>query len=81
MNKFINSILNSYNSDSSHVKVAGMYKGMKFAGLVTSIRAKYGNDIQVTVEDALYSTYLIDGSTLYERGNGIFENLQVQFAE
>ena len=81
MNKFINSILNSYNSDSSHVKVAGMYKGMKYAGLVTSIRTKYGNDIQVTVEDALYSTYLIDGSTLYNHGNGIFENLQVQFAE
>jgi len=80
MNKFINSILNSYNSDSSHVKVAGMYKGMKFAGLVTSIRAKYGKDIQVTVEDALYSTYLIDGSTLYNRGNGTYENLEVQLA-
>ena len=80
MNKFINSILNSYNSDSSHVKVAGMYKGMKFAGLVTSIRAKYGNDIQLTVVDALYSTYLIDGSTLYNRGNGTYENLEVQLA-
>jgi hypothetical protein len=57
-----------------------MYKGMKFAGLVTSIRAKYGNDIQLTVEDALYSTYLIDGSTLYNRGNGTYENLEVQLA-
>ena len=76
MNEFINSILNS-----NIVRVAGMYKGMKFAGLVTSTRAKYGKDIQVTVEDALHSIYLIDGSTLYERGNGIFENLEVQFAE
>ena len=79
MNEFFNSILNS-NWEHS-LRVAGMYKGMKFAGLVTSIRAKYGNDIQLTVEDDLHSIYVIDGSTLYERGNGTYENLQVQFAE
>ena len=66
MNEFINNILNSNN-----VKVAGMYKGMKFAGLVTDIRAKYGKDIQVTVEDALHST-------LYKGGDNLYENLEVQ---
>ena len=75
MYEIINNILNSNN-----VKVAGMYKGMKFAGLVTDIRAKYGKDIQVTVEDALHSTYLIDGSTLYKGGDNLYENLEVQLA-
>ena len=62
-------------------RVSGTYKSMPFLGNITSTRMKYGNDIEVVVEDMVTDeTYLIDGNTLLEGGNGLYTNLHVYFS-
>ncbi len=71
MNEFLNSLYNSVGSE-----VSGYHNGVAFLGTITSTRAKYGTDIQVTVVDGI-NTYLIDGTTLAEDGNASYSNLCV----
>tara|TARA_R110002073_G_scaffold141573_1_gene292712 strand:- start:182 stop:406 length:225 start_codon:yes stop_codon:yes gene_type:complete len=73
MNSFMNAIYNAVGS-----QVSGFYKNEPFVGTITTTRPMYGTDIQVgvTVPGDLY---LIEGTTLYEGGNGVFTNLVVNF--
>jgi len=57
-------------------EVTGNYWGTPFLGTITSVRAKYGTDLEVTVE-ADGEMHLIDASTLYDGGNGVYENLHI----
>ena len=76
MNDFMN---NLYGATGS--QVSGSYNSMPFLGNITSTRMKYGNDIEVVVEDMVTDeTYLIDGNTLLEGGNSLYTNLHVYFS-
>ena len=76
MNDFMN---NLYSATGS--QVSGTYKSMPFLGNITSTRMKYGNDIEVVVEDMVTDeTYLINGNTLLEGGNGLYTNLHIYFS-
>jgi hypothetical protein len=57
-------------------EVTGYHHGKPFLGYIANVRTKYDSDLQVIVESE-DDLYLIDGSTLYEGGNGIYENLHV----
>ena len=58
-------------------EVTGYHHGKPFSGHISHIRTKYGSDLQVTVESEDDDLHLIDGSTLYNGGNGIYENLHI----
>ena len=75
-NEFFNNLYKAIGSE-----VSGSYMGTPFLGNITSTRMKYGNEIQVSVEDTITDeTYLIDGDTLLEGGNGLYTNLHVYFS-
>jgi len=75
-NEFYNNLYKATGSE-----VSGSYMGTPFLGNITSTRMKYGNEIQVSVEDTITDeTYLIDGDTLLEGGNGLYTNLHVYFS-
>ena len=75
-NEFYNNLYKAIGSE-----VSGTYKGTPFLGNITSTRMKYGNEVQVSVEDTITDeTYLIDGDTLLEGGNGLYTNLHVYFS-
>ena len=57
-------------------EVSGYHRGKPFLGHITNVRTKYGSDLQVTVESE-DDLYLINGSTLYEGSDGIYEKLHV----
>ena len=75
-NEFYNNLYKAVGSE-----VSGTYLGTPFLGNITSTRMKYGNEIQVSVEDTITDeTYLIDGDTLLEGGNGLYTNLNIYFS-
>ena len=75
-NEFMNNLYKAIGSE-----VSGSYNSMPFLGNITSTRMKYGNDIEVVVEDTITDeTYLIDGNTLLEGGNGLYTNLHIYFS-
>jgi len=75
-NEFYNNLYKAIGSE-----VSGSYMGTPFLGNITSTRMKYGNEIQVSVEDTITDeTYLIDGDTLLEGGNGLYTNLNIYFS-
>ena len=75
-NEFYNNLYKATGSE-----VSGSYMGTPFLGNITSTRMKYGNEIQVSVEDTITDeTYLIDGDTLLEGGNGLYTNLHIYFS-
>ena len=75
-NEFYNNLYKATGSE-----VSGSYMGTPFLGKITSTRMKYGNEIQVSVEDTITDeTYLIDGDTLLEGGNGLYTNLNIYFS-
>ncbi len=75
-NEFMNNLYKAIGSE-----VSGSYMGTPFLGNITSTRMKYGNEIQVSVEDTITDeTYLIDGDTLLEGGNGLYTNLNIYFS-
>ena len=78
-NEFYNNLYKAIGSE-----VSGSYMGTPFLGKITSTRMKYGNNVQVSVQDVDYSldgeTYLIDGDTLLEGGNGLYTNLHIYFS-
>ena len=75
-NDFMNNLYKAIGSE-----VSGSYMGTPFLGNITSTRMKYGNEIQVSVEDTITDeTYLIDGDTLLEGGNGLYTNLNIYFS-
>jgi len=75
-NEFYNNLYKAVGSE-----VSGSYMGVPFLGNITSTRMKYGNEIQVSVEDTITDeTYLIDGDTLLEGGNGLYTNLNIYFS-
>jgi len=75
-NEFYNNLYKAVGSE-----VSGTYMGVPFLGNITSTRMKYGNEIQVSVEDTITDeTYLIDGDTLLEGGNGLYTNLNIYFS-
>ena len=76
-NEFYNNLYKAIGSE-----VSGSYMGTPFLGNITSTRMKYGNNIQVHVQDSTFAdeTYLIDGDTLLEGGNGLYTNLHVYFS-
>jgi hypothetical protein len=75
-NEFFNNLYKAIGSE-----VSGSYMGTPFLGNITSTRMKYGNEIQVSVEDTITDeTYLIDGDTLLEGGNGLYTNLNIYFS-
>jgi len=75
-NEFYNNLYKAIGSE-----VSGSYMGTPFLGNITSTRMKYGNNIQVSVQDDLNNeTYLIDGDTLLEGENGLYTNLNIYFS-
>ena len=75
-NEFYNNLYKAVGSE-----VSGTYMGVPFLGNITSTRMKYGNNIQVSVQDDLNNeTYLIDGDTLLEGENGLYTNLNIYFS-
>ena len=75
-NEFFNNLYKAIGSE-----VSGSYMGTPFLGNITSTRMKYGNNIQVSVQDDLNNeTYLIDGDTLLEGENGLYTNLNIYFS-
>jgi hypothetical protein len=75
-NEFYNNLYKAIGSE-----VSGTYMGTPFLGNITSTRMKYGNEVQVSVEDTITDeTYLIDGDTLLEGGNGLYTNLHIYFS-
>ena len=75
-NEFYNNLYKATGSE-----VSGSYMGTPFLGNITSTRMKYGNNIQVSVQDDLNNeTYLIDGDTLLEGENGLYTNLNIYFS-
>ena len=75
-NEFYNNLYKATGSE-----VSGAYMGTPFLVNITSTRMKYGNEIQVSVEDTITDeTYLIDGDTLLEGGNGLYTNLNIYFS-
>lgn len=59
-------------------QVSGYHHEIPFLGTITNTRAKYGQDISVTVEDDK-NIWIIDGSTLFN-GEGLgYSNLHVYF--
>ena len=73
MNEFMNALYNAVGSE-----VSGYYDGVPFLGTITETRAKYGQDIRVTVVDG-NTTYLIDGTEMLAGDAGLFKNLHVYF--
>ena len=62
-------------------EVSGSYNSMPFLGSITSTRMKYGNDVEVVVEDMVTDEmYIINGNTLLEGGNGLYTNLNIYFS-
>ena len=76
-NEFFNNLYKAIGSE-----VSGSYMGTPFLGNITSTRMKYGNNIQVHVQDSTFAdeTYLIDGDTLLEGENGLYTNLNIYFS-
>jgi len=75
-NEFFNNLYKAIGSE-----VSGSYMGTPFLGNITSTRMKYGNNVQVSVQDDLNNeTYLIDGDTLLEGDNGLYTNLNIYFS-
>lgn len=74
INNFMNAIYNAIGTE-----VSGYYKSSPFLGKIISTRAKYGNDIQVTVEDDDGRWFLIDATELLNGDNEIYTNLHVYF--
>ena len=75
-NEFFNNLYKAIGSE-----VSGSYMGTPFLGNITSTRMKYGNNVQVSVQDDLNNeTYLIDGDTLLEGENGLYTNLNIYFS-
>ena len=75
-NDFMNNLYKAIGSE-----VSGSYNSMPFLGSITSTRMKYGNDVEVVVEDMVTDEmYIINGNTLLEGGNGLYTNLHVYFS-
>ena len=60
-------------------EISGYYKDIPFLGKIISTRAKYGNDIQVTVEDDEGRWFLIDATELLKGEGVVYTNLHVYF--
>lgn len=73
MNEFMNALYNAVGSE-----VSGYYDGVPFLGTITETRAKYGQDIRVTVVEG-DKTFLIDGTEMMAGDAGLFKNLHVYF--
>ena len=74
INNFMNTIYNAIGSE-----VSGYYKSSPFLGKIISTRVKYGNDIQVTVEDDDGRWFLIDGTELLNGDTDVYTNLHIYF--
>ena len=75
-NDFMNNLYKAIGSE-----VSGSYNSMPFLGSITSTRMKYGNDVEVVVEDTVTDEmYIINGNTLLEGGNGLYTNLNIYFS-
>ena len=75
-NEFFNNLYKAIGSE-----VSGSYNSMPFLGSITSTRMKYGNDVEVVVEDMVTDEmYIINGNTLLEGGNGLYTNLNIYFS-
>ena len=75
-NEFMNNLYKAIGSE-----VSGSYNSMPFLGSITSTRMKYGNDVEVVVEDTTTDEmYIINGNTLLEGGNGLYTNLNIYFS-
>jgi len=75
-NDFMNNLYKAIGSE-----VSGSYNSMPFLGSITSTRMKYGNDVEVVVEDMVTDEmYIINGNTLLEGGNGLYTNLNIYFS-
>jgi len=75
-NEFMNNLYKAIGSE-----VSGSYNSMPFLGSITSTRMKYGNDVEVVVEDTVTDEmYIINGNTLLEGGNGLYTNLNIYFS-
>jgi len=75
-NEFMNNLYKAIGSE-----VSGSYNSMPFLGSITSTRMKYGNDVEVVVEDMVTDEmYIINGNTLLEGGNGLYTNLNIYFS-
>jgi hypothetical protein len=73
MKIFMNNLYGAVGSE-----VSGFWHGKPFLGTIVDTRVKYGNDIQVNVEDG-NDIYILDGSVLYAGGNDVYTNLHVYF--
>lgn len=81
MNKFMNALYNAVGS-----VITGNKNGIPFLAYVSDTRVKYGADISVSIsydqdsiQDMGICSDIIDGSVLFNGGNGVFENLHIYF--
>ena len=81
----LNEFMNKLYSNSSTI-VTGKRQGVEFLAYVKDVRVKYGTDLQATLvydrdclEDIQRDTDLIDGTELFNGGNGIFTDLKVEW--
>ena len=74
INNFMNAIYNAIGTE-----VSGYYKASPFLGKIISTRVKYGNDIQVTVEDDDGRWFLIDATELLNGDTDVYTNLHIYF--
>ena len=73
MNTFMDKLYTSIGT-----KVSGSHCGIPFTGTITSTRAKYGEDIGVTIQDE-NNIWLLNGSQLMAGEGGGYTNLKVHF--
>ena len=72
-NTYMNNLYNAVGKE-----VTGFWNKEPFHGTITATRAKYGAEIQVTVEDG-DNLYIIDGTTMLNCGDINYSNLHVYF--
>ena len=73
MNDFMNNLYGAIGA-----QVTGYHNREPFQGHIVSTRAKYGDDISVTVMDG-DEMYIISGKALYEGQDVNYTNLHVYF--
>jgi hypothetical protein len=74
MKEFMNNLYGAIGA-----QVTGYHNRTAFHGHIVSTRAKYGDDISVTVMDG-DEMYIISGKALHDGGDGVnYTNLHVYF--
>lgn len=58
-------------------QVQGTHNDNPFIGKITSVRAKYGSDLSLTIEKEDGETFLLNATTLYKGGDNVNKYLLI----